>query len=65
MNLTTASRKQLNTGTHPDKLDRQCTSYGSDHGNNGTPPCGKSHCNPYQNDKKAHWDPSEWEIPLT
>ena len=46
--VTTANRKQHNIQTHQDNLDGQYTSYGSDHGNNGTPPCGRFHCNPYQ-----------------
>ena len=53
MNLTEGfknscqQKKKHCTRMRPDKY----TSYGSDHGS-GTPPCGKSHCNPYQNDKK-------------
>ena len=30
----------------------------------GTPLCGKSRCGHYQKDKKAHWEPNQWEVPI-
>ena len=44
--------RQPSTGTPPDRRDRPSTSHGNDHGSSGTPPCGKSRCSHYQNDRK-------------
>ena len=45
-------QRRPNTGTPPDKHDRLYTSYGNGHVSSGTPPCGKSRCSHYQNNKK-------------
>ena len=55
MNLTQGFNdncKQKTTQYWDATRQAQQTIYGNGHGSNGTPPCGKSHCNPYQNDTK-------------
>ena len=46
------NKRQPYIGMHPDRHDIRSTSYGNDHVSSGTPPCGKSRCSHYQNDKK-------------
>ena len=50
--LPHADKTQPSFGAQLDRHDRPYTSLGNGHGNNGTPPCGKSRCIRYQNDKK-------------
>ena len=49
---TATNKKQPYTGTHAGMHDKRSTSYKNDHRSSGTPPCGKSRCSHYQNEKK-------------